>query len=118
MNETSTNYSSRGMRRMGMRVLQAAALALMIVLAMPARAEERAIKSRVAPVYPEIAKRMRISGAVQLQVTVDAEGKVIDVKTLNGNRMLSPAAEDAVKHWKFGSGDGTTTMTVSVNFAM
>jgi len=32
-------------------------------------ADERAVKSRVAPVYPEIAKRMRIRRVVKLEVT-------------------------------------------------
>jgi hypothetical protein len=49
------------------------ALALAFVFVFSGRAaEERAVKSRVAPVYPEIAKRMRISGVVKLEVTVDA----------------------------------------------
>ena len=95
-----------------------AGLMLAATLAMPAHAEERAIRSRVAPVYPEIAKRMRIAGAVKVEATVDAEGRVIDVKTVNGNRMLSPAAEDAVRKWKFVAGAGTSTVDVEVNFAM
>ena len=70
--------------------MQAAALALVVSLAIPARAADvRAVKSRVAPIYPEIAKRMRIEGEVRLEVTVDAEGKVTDVKTVSGNRVLS-----------------------------
>jgi TonB family protein len=100
------------------KLFQAAALALVVVLAMPARAaDERAIKSRVAPVYPEIAKRLKIGGAVKIEATVDPEGKVRAVKTVSGNRMLSPAAEDAVRKWKFVSGPGDATVSVEVNFA-
>jgi len=96
----------------------ALAIAGLMLAATLAHAEERAIRSRVAPVYPEIAKRMRIGGAVKVEATVDAEGRVIDVKTVNGNRMLSPAAEDAVRKWKFVAGTGTSTVDVEVNFAM
>ncbi|HEV2486264.1 MAG TPA: energy transducer TonB [Terracidiphilus sp.] len=76
-----------------------------------------AIKTRVVPVYPEIAKRMRIGGTVNIQATVDAEGTVKDVKTVSGNHMLAVAAEDAVRHWKFAPGSGDTIVNLEVNFA-
>lgn len=108
-----------GVQRAAKRLLSVAALALVVVLAMPASAaESRAVKSRVSPVYPEIAKRMKISGAVTIEATVDAEGKVTAVKTVNGNRMLSPAAEDAVKKWKFESGASESTVSVELNFSL
>jgi TonB family protein len=106
-------------RRIRFRFLRAAALAAIVALALPARAgDDRAIKSRVPPVYPEIAKRMRISGEVKLEATVDAQGKVKDVKPVSGNHMLELAAEDAVRQWRFESGDGDAVVTVSVNFAL
>jgi TonB family protein len=100
------------------RILQGAALALILAIAMPVRAaDERAVKSRVSPVYPEIAKRMKIGGAVKLEATVDAQGKVTDVKTITGNRMLAVAAEDAVRQWKFVPGSTDASVSVEVNFA-
>jgi TonB family protein len=105
-------------RPSGVRLMQAAVLALMVALALPAHAEERAVKSRVQAVYPEIAKRMRISGDVKLAVTVDADGKVTDAKATSGNRMLSAAAEDAVRKWKFESGAGVSTEEVTISFAL
>ena len=99
--------------------MQAAALALVLALAMPARAaDERAIKSRVSPAYPEIAKRMRITGVVRLAVIVDPEGKVTDVKAVSGNGILSVAAEEAVRKWRFEPGAGVSTVDVSLNFAL
>jgi TonB family protein len=93
------------------------ALAILAAMALPGRAaDERAVKSRVAPVYPEIAKRMRVSGVVRLEVTVDAEGRVLEVKPVSGNQMLSGAAQEAVKKWKFATGDGQSTVQVSLNF--
>jgi TonB family protein len=100
-------------------MIQTAALALVVALAIPASAaDNRAIKTRVPPVYPEIAKRMKISGEVRLEVTVDPEGKVTDVKKVSGNGMLSAAAEDAVRKWRFESGPGASTVEVSLNFAL
>jgi len=100
-------------------LLRAAALLLFFCMTLPAHAGgDRAIKSRVAPSYPEIAKRMKISGVVKMEATVDADGKVTAVKTLEGNRMLAPAAEDAVHKWRFAAGDGVETVPVEVNFAI
>jgi TonB family protein len=81
-------------------------------------ADERAIKTRVSPVYPEIAKRLRITGAVRVEAVVDPEGKVSDVKTVSGNHMLSSAAEDAVRKWKFAPGATVSTVDVDLNFAL
>jgi TonB family protein len=90
-----------------------------LVVATPARAADlRAVKSRIAPIYPEIAKRMKIEGVVMVEVKVDADGKVNEVKTLSGNRVLSSAAEEAVHRWKFESGPGPATVDVSVNFSL
>jgi TonB family protein len=96
-----------------------ATLAISAALAIPAlAADTRAVKLRVAPTYPEIAKRMRITGEVRVMATVDADGRVTAVKTLSGNHMLSTAAEEAVRRWKFEPGPGTSSVNVSLNFAL
>jgi TonB family protein len=87
-----------------------------LLLALPAHADERHVEKRVPPVYPEIAKRMRISGVVHVEATVAPDGSVTAVKATTGNKMLSPAAEDAVKHWKFVPGDAQSTVGIDVNF--
>ena len=105
-----------GILRDGLKVAAISGLAL--AMALPANAGERAIKSKVSPVYPEIAKRMKITGAVKLEATVDAEGKVTGVKTLSGNSMLSPAAEEAVRKWKFAPAAAESIVEVNLNFAL
>jgi|SRR5450631_1179032 TonB family protein len=93
------------------------ALAVAAAFSVCARAaDERAIKTRVAPVYPELAKRMRIGGVVKLEVTVGADGKVSDVKALSGNQVLQIAAEDAVRKWRFAPGSGQSIVDVNLNF--
>jgi TonB family protein len=116
MNDLSSRAHFRRFQRIGRRLILAGGLAL--ALTMPSGAEDRAVKQRVQPVYPEVAKRMRVEGVVKLSVTVDAEGKVLDVKTVSGNHMLSIAAEDSVRRWKFEAGAGVSTVEVSMNFAL
>jgi TonB family protein len=81
-------------------------------------ADERAVRSKVSPVYPEIAKRMKIAGPVKIEATVDAGGKVTGVKTLSGNSMLSQAAEDAVRKWKFAEAPSESKVEINLNFAL
>jgi len=109
----------KGLHLVGVRLMQVCALALVVALALPARAaDERGVKSRVAPNYPEIAKRMRIGGVVEVEATLNADGKVTDAKAVSGSRVLALAAEEAVRKWKFESGPGPSKVTVQINFAL
>ena len=118
MNRVRLEVKNNKFRSTTIKFAQAAALAFVLVIALPAKAgDDRAIKSRVSPVYPEIAKRMHIGGSVKLEATVDAQGKVTEVKAVSGNRMLSVAAEDAVRQWRFVPGSSDSNVSVEVNFA-
>lgn len=101
------------------KVLQTTALALTVAFAVQGRAaDDRAVKSRVAPIYPELAKRMKITGTVKIEAKVDAAGKVTEVKTLAGNHVLSLAAEDAVRKWRFVSGESESAVDLDINFEL
>jgi TonB family protein len=118
MNRMHTNDRLHLWDRVGRSLLQVAALALILVMATPVRAaDSRSVKSRVPPVYPEIAKRLKIGGTVQLEATVNAQGKVMDVKTVSGNHILSLAAEDAVRKWQFAPGSEESNVEIAVDFA-
>ncbi len=78
---------------------------------------------RVDPVYPQIAKLARQSGSVILEVNVDEEGNVREVKVLSGNPLLNEAAVSAVMQWKYSptllNGEPVpVTATVTVVFAL
>jgi len=53
------------------------------------------------PVYPELARRARVSGTVVLDVQIDEEGNVSDVRVLSGHPLLTGAAVEAVRRWKY-----------------
>jgi len=63
--------------------------------------QESKILRKVIPVYPELAKRARVEYQVVLEVNVDEEGNVTNVKVLKGHPLLDQAAVDAVKQWKY-----------------
>jgi|NOAtaT_7_FD_contig_111_302622_length_1628_multi_3_in_0_out_0_1 protein TonB len=56
---------------------------------------------RVQPQYPPIAKAARASGAVQVQVTISEEGRVIDAAVVSGHPLLRDAAVQAARQWVF-----------------
>jgi TonB family protein len=95
-----------------------AAFTLALALAIPVHAADaRPIRQKVAPTYPELARRMRISGLVHVSATVAPDGSVLAAKTVSGNPMLSPAAESAVLRWKFAPAESQSTVEVDINFA-
>jgi TonB family protein len=97
------------------RMLSLVALAIMLGLSAQAQEANRKLKSKVDPVYPEVARNMRIEGAVRLQVQVTPQGTVKDTKVLGGNPLLASSAVDAVKRWKYESGPEETVM-VTIEF--
>lgn len=92
-------------------------LALAVGAGLAHASARRAVISKVAPVYPELARRMHVSGTVVVHVTVAPDGSVSDAKVESGHALLSPAAADAVKRWRFEPGSETSDMTVDVNFS-
>ncbi len=76
----------------------------------------RKVKNKVAPVYPEIARRMNISGVVKLVVVVAPNGNVTSTKVLGGHPLLISAAQDAIKKWKFEAGPEESTGVVEFTF--
>ena len=53
------------------------------------------------PVFPETAKRMRVSGAVTVEVTIDESGKVISARAVNGPMLLRESATAAARQAVF-----------------
>lgn len=77
---------------------------------------ERKVAARVAPVYPDLAKKMHIHGVVKVEVIVRPNGSVKSTRVLGGNPVLVDAAQDAVGKWKFESAQNETTEVVQVSF--
>jgi len=94
------------------------------MLNVPAMAQEsvnteelsRKPKTKVAPVYPEVARRMGVAGIVKLSVVVAPNGKVKSSKVIGGHPVLVNAAMDAMKQWKFESAPTESSGTVEFKF--
>ena len=76
----------------------------------------RKTKTKVMPAYPDLAKRLKITGTVKVMVVVSSNGSLKDTKVVGGNPILVDAAMDALKKWKFEPADGESTGTVEFKF--
>jgi protein TonB len=76
----------------------------------------RKVKTKVAPEYPELARRMNIVGVVKIQVTVAANGSVKNAKVIGGHPLLADTALEAVKQWRYEPATGETTGLVEFHF--
>jgi TonB family protein len=77
---------------------------------------ERKVVWRVAPKYPDLAKKMNIHGTVRVEAVVRPNGSVKSTRVLGGNPVLANAALDAVEKWRFASSQGDTTEVVQLVF--
>src|ERR1700680_1718193 len=77
---------------------------------------KRKIKSKVAPVYPELAKRMNVGGKVKIEVVITPEGRVKSTRVVGGHPLLVQACQAAVKEWKFVPASEETTLVVEFSF--
>jgi len=76
----------------------------------------RKAKTKVLPVYPEVARRMSIAGTVRLAVVVAPNGTVKSEKPVGGHPLLVNAAMDAMKQWRFEAGPTESSGIVEFKF--
>jgi protein TonB len=65
------------------------------------RVQQPRIIQEVHPVYPILAKAVRVQGVVVIDSVIDANGDVTEMKLVSGNPLLVTAAFDAVRQWKY-----------------
>jgi protein TonB len=65
------------------------------------RVKEAVVIHRVEPVYPDLARRARISGEVRLEGVIGTDGRIRELQVLSGNPLLTKAALDAVSQWLY-----------------
>lgn len=51
--------------------------------------------------YPVLAQHMNVQGSVVLQAVISADGVIEDLRVLSGPAILSAAAQQAVREWRF-----------------
>jgi TonB family protein len=78
---------------------------------------KRKVKNKVAPAYPELAKRMNVTGRVKIEVIITPDGRVKSTRALGGHPLLVQASLDAVKEWRFAAAAEESTQIVEFDFS-
>src|ERR1019366_8896164 len=76
----------------------------------------RKVVSKAVPEYPQIARNMHLGGTVKVDATVAANGTVKTVAVRGGPPILTGAAADAVRKWKWVAAAHETKEPVEVKF--
>jgi len=76
----------------------------------------RRAKSKVQPFYPDLARKMNITGTVKIEVTVSPNGTVKEARIVGGHPLLANAALDAAKKWRFEPAANESTGVIDFKF--
>jgi TonB family protein len=76
----------------------------------------RRAKSKVQPAYPDLARKMNISGTVKIEVVVAPNGNVKDARIVGGHPVLASAALDAARKWRFEPASTEVTGVIDFKF--
>ncbi len=63
--------------------------------------QEAKIIHKVIPSYPPLAIQARVSGVVRLSAIIGADGRIRELRITNGHPLLTQAAIDAVRQWRY-----------------
>ena len=104
--------------RKGARILGSALMAMTLGLGTGnlLAQEGRKALSNPVPVYPDVAKRMHLSGTVKVQVVIGADGRIKEKNFIGGHPVLVNAVEETLKNWKYAPASGETTTQLEFNF--
>ena len=78
---------------------------------------KRKVKTRVTPSYPQLARRMNITGRVRIEVIITPDGRVKSTRALGGHPILVQACLDALKEWRFVAAPEETTQVIEFDFS-
>jgi len=56
---------------------------------------------RVEPIYPALARQIRLSGQVRLHAVIAVDGTIASLEVMDGNPLLVRSALDAVGQWRY-----------------
>jgi TonB family protein len=61
----------------------------------------RKATKKVSPVYPQLTRKILLSGTVRLAAMVAPAGEVTSTEVIGGHPILAAAATDAAKQWRY-----------------
>jgi TonB family protein len=78
---------------------------------------KRKVSVLVKPQYPELAKKLSLSGLVKIEITIGPDGKVKRTHIVGGHPVLATEAEKAALQSEFEPGPKETTEIIEFKFS-
>lgn len=78
---------------------------------------KRTVRTKVEPMYPQVARQMNLAGRVKIEATISADGHVVNTRVVGGSPILVSAALDALKRWRFEPAARESTETFEFAFS-
>lgn len=78
---------------------------------------KRRLVERTEPIYPQLARTLRLEGVVRLEAVVSPEGNVKTVGIKGGHPVLADSAVNAVRQWKWERASQESRELVEVKFS-
>jgi TonB family protein len=78
--------------------------------------QARKAVSNPQPEFPEVAKKMNLSGVVKIEIVIGADGQIKDTKVVGGHPLLIDSVQRALKKWKFAPSSSETTELLEFKF--
>jgi TonB family protein len=72
--------------------------------------------SSPAPEYPDIAKKMNLTGVVKIEILIGTDGEIKASNVVGGHPILADAAQKALKKWKYAPGNSETKALLEFKF--
>ena len=77
---------------------------------------KRRVKVMGKPQYPDLAKKLNLTGVVKIEVTIGADGKVKRTRVIGGHPVLATEAEKAAMQCEFEPGPRETSEVIEFKF--
>lgn len=69
-----------------------------------------------SPAYPDLARQTEIQGAVDVEIVLDPQGKVVSTSATSGHPLLRQPAENNIRSWRFDKSSSDTTRRLTVRY--
>ena len=76
----------------------------------------RPVRHLVTPVYPDLARKMNLTGTARIEVTIGPDGSVKHTRILGGHPVLAAEAERAAEKSTFDPASAETVEVIEFKF--
>ena len=76
----------------------------------------RKVLSSPTPIYPDLAKKMHLTGVVKVTLAVGTDGQIKNAEFQGGHPVLIEAVQMALKNWKYAPASSESKILVEFKF--